>query len=93
MLKLVSTSQEHWYTVTNLGRKMEPPISPVGMNRVLTHLGYQTRYKDDKGRYTYTATEKGKPLSRVLDTGKKKGDGKMIQWLKWSDRMVGLIRA
>ena len=74
-----------FYTPTELGRQIG--VSGRAFNMLLAEAGLQAK----KGEHwAPLATAEG--FCRVLDTGKRHGDGSMIQQLKWSDGVLNLIQ-
>ena len=80
---LISESQERWYTPTELGKLHEPPLSAVKFNQLLAANGYQTKETGE-----WEVTSKGKPFSRLFDTGKKTNSGVAVTQLKWSKEIL-----
>lgn len=80
---LISESQERWYTPAELGKLLEPSLSAVKFNQLLAANGFQT-----KGTGEWEATVKGKPFSRLFDTGKKNSDGVAVTQLKWNKEVL-----
>ena len=74
-----------FYTPTELGRQIG--VSGRAFNMLLAEAGLQAK----KGEHwAPLATAEG--FCRVLDTGKRHGDGSMIQQVKWSDGVLSLIQ-
>lgn len=74
-----------FYTPTELGRQIG--VSGRAFNMLLAEAGLQAK----KGEHwAPLATAEG--FCRVLDTGKRHGDGSMIQQVKWSDGVLNLIQ-
>lgn len=82
-MHLISESQERWYTPTELGKLHEPPLSAVKFNQLLAANGYQTKETGE-----WEVTSKGKPFSRLFDTGKKTNSGVAVTHLKWSKEIL-----
>nr|DAS11335.1 MAG TPA: KilA-N domain [Caudoviricetes sp.] len=80
---LISESQERWYTPTELGKLHEPPLSAVKFNQLLAANGYQTKETGE-----WEVTTKGKPFSRLFDTGKNNSNGVAVTQLKWSKEIL-----
>jgi len=74
------------FTPTELGKKINPPISAVALNRKLVEAGLQYR---DGEHWMPTAIARGH--HRLLDTGKKHRDGAMVQQIKWHESVLKLI--
>lgn len=74
-----------FYTPTELGRQIG--VSGRAFNMLLAEAGLQAK----KGEHwAPLATAEG--FCRVLDTGKRHGDGSMIQQVKWSDGVLNMIQ-
>lgn len=74
-----------FYTPTELGRQIG--VSGRAFNMLLAEAGLQAK----KGEHwAPLATAEG--FCRVLDTGKRHGDGSMIQQVKWSDGVLNLTQ-
>lgn len=82
---LDSETQTLFFTPTELGERMG--ISGRKFNMLLAEAGLQAK----KGEHWCPmATAEG--FVRVLDTGKRHGDGTMIQQVKWSDAVLKLVK-
>ncbi len=75
-----------FYTPTELGQRIG--VSGRKFNLLLAEAGLQAKHGDKWA--PMTAAE---GLYRVLDTGKKHGDGTMVQQVKWADRLLSLVDA
>ena len=75
-----------FYTPTELGQRIG--VSGRKFNLLLAEAGLQAKHGDKWA--PMTAAE---GLYRVLDTGKKHGDGTMVQQVKWADRVLSLVDA
>ena len=82
---LDNPEQTLYFTPTELGSQIN--VSARAFNLLLAEAGLQHRI----GECWVPATTDEK-LFRVLDTGKKHGDGTMIQQIKWSDKVLPLLR-
>jgi hypothetical protein len=78
---LISESQEHWFTPTELGKEIG--MSAVKFNRELRDAGLQVRVGD-----TWQPTEQASGLFRVFDTGKANGIGLPVTQVKWSRKVI-----
>lgn len=74
---LPSPGNERMLTATEIGEHCEG-LSAIKANKKLEAGGFQVRVGDH-----WEPTEKGKPFSVLLDTGKQHGNGTPIQQLKW----------
>ncbi len=83
---LDNPDQVMFYTPTELG-KMFGGVSARQMNMLLADAGLQAK----KGEHwAPMATAEG--FCRILDTGKKHGDGAAVQQVKWAESVLTLIK-
>lgn len=80
---LISESQERWFTPTELGKLLEPPVSAKKFNLMLAGAGFQTKKTGE-----WEITMKGKPFARLFDTGKRNNDGVAVTQLKWNKEVL-----
>ena len=74
-----------FYTPTELGKQIG--ISAREFNMLLAEAGLQAK----KGEHwAPLATAEG--FCRILDTGKRHGDGSMVQQVKWADSVLTIIK-
>jgi len=79
-------------TVTDIGRALG--LSARDTNRTLIDHGYQTAFRDAKGRIVYEPTEKGRQHGgRMAATGKKHHNGTPVTQLVWSTATTEALRA
>lgn len=78
--------QEISLTPTQIGELLKTPVSARKVNILLESLDYQVKTGDQ-----WLPTEKGKPFSEVLDTGKKHSDGTPVKQLKWYQSIVACL--
>ncbi|WP_232823771.1 hypothetical protein [Salinicola sp. CPA57] len=65
----------------------------MAVNRALRDLGYQRQERDAKGKGYWVMTERGRAAGgRMMDTGKKHGDGVAVQQLKWPESVAEVLR-
>lgn len=83
---LLAEKQERWYTPTELGQMVNPPINPRNINLLLAAHDLQIKTGD-----LWTALEAGEEYSRLFDTGKRRGNGTPVLQLKWSGRVLDVI--
>jgi prophage antirepressor-like protein len=79
---LEAEKQEIYYTPTELGLMVG--VSGMRFNTMLAETGLQEK---SGGHWV----PQGKDYCRVLDTGKRHGDGTMIQQIKWSQAVLKII--
>ena len=74
-----------FFTPTELGKQIG--VSGRAFNMLLAEAGLQAK----KGEHwAPLATAEG--FCRIMDTGKRHGDGTMIQQVKWSDAVLTLVQ-
>lgn len=83
---MISDHSKKHYTVTEIGQKMNPPVSARALNIILCDLGLQS--KDSKG---YKSTAKGHNYSVTLDTQKKHTDGTLVTQLRWYESVISVL--
>ncbi|MCT8506163.1 Bro-N domain-containing protein [Chromohalobacter moromii] len=87
---LLSPVNERYMTPTELGLPFD--MSAVAVNRALRDLGYQRQERDGKGKAYWLMTERGREAGgRMMDTGKKHGDGTPVQQLKWPESVADVL--
>ena len=83
---LDNEEQTLYYTPTEIGEMMGG-ISARKVNLLLAEAGLQCK----KGEH-WTPMTAAEGFCRVLDTGKKHGDGTMVQQVKWAAGVLNLIK-
>jgi phage anti-repressor protein len=73
-----------FFTPTELGERMN--ISGRKFNMLLAEAGLQAK----KGEHWVPLTT-AEGFCRIMDTGKRHGDGTMIQQVKWADNVLALV--
>ncbi|WP_299259797.1 BRO family protein [uncultured Kushneria sp.] len=88
---LLSPINERFMTPTELG--VSHDMSGVAVNRVLRDLGYQRETRDGKGKLVWQLLDAGRSAGgRMMDTGKRHGDGSPVQQLKWPESLADVLR-
>lgn len=82
---LESEVQALFYTPTELGKRLG--LSARVVNTLLAGVGMQARYGDH-----WQPLPAAEGFCRVMDTGKRHGDGTMIQQVKWSDAVLPMLQ-
>ncbi len=77
-------------TVTELGKRLN--LSARRTNALLELVGFQTSYRDQKGRLCWKLTEAGKKYGVYLGTGKKQANGEPIRQIKWYSETVNQLK-
>lgn len=78
-IELATPDQIQYLTPTELGKTLTPTLSAQRVNKLLATHGLQTAV----GR-AWVITDEGLKYARVLDTGKARSDGTMVQQVKWA---------
>lgn len=90
-IELINEKQERFFTPTELGELAEAyhgrVLSARAINGLLEMSGLQESVRA-KGRQVWMPTERGKRFSVMLDTGKRRSNGAMIQQLKWYESVL-----
>lgn len=87
---LLTPGNVQYLTPTELGRDYD--MSAIAVNRALRDLGYQVQRQDAKGKNVWHLTDKGRDAgARLMDTGKKHGDGTAVQQVKWPESVGRLL--
>jgi len=81
---LEAEKQEIYYTPTALGAQIG--ASAMRFNALLSIAGLQEK----RGTHWEVLPE-GKKYARILDTGKKHGNGTMVQQIKWSNATLDIV--
>ncbi|QTP60909.1 hypothetical protein HNO53_20650 [Billgrantia antri] len=88
---LLSPVNERYLTPTELG--LPHDMSAIAVNRALRDLGYQRQQQDGRGRNHWILTDAGRKAGgRMMDTGKRHGDGSPVQQLKWPESVGEALR-
>ncbi|GHB30678.1 BRO-N domain-containing protein [Salinicola rhizosphaerae] len=88
---LLSPVNERYLTPTDLGLPFD--MSGKAVNLLLRDLGYQRQERDAKGKGYWVLTDRGRDAGgRMMDTGKKHGDGTPVQQLKWPESVAEVLR-
>lgn len=82
-IELVKEAQVLNLTPTQIGKELNPPLSAVATNKLLSSLGFQEKLHDQ-----WVPTAKGKGFAIFLDMGKKHSDGTPITQLKWLSTLI-----
>ncbi|KAF0110253.1 MAG: antirepressor [Rhodospirillaceae bacterium] len=85
---LLAPQQEAHLTVTDIGKRLDPPSSAIAVNALLAERDFQTGRRDAHGRTYWEPTKKGRPYAVWLDTGKTHGDGTLVRQLRWTANIV-----
>lgn len=89
---LPAPEQDRLLTPSEIGVRLGGK-SAIWVNQRLAELGYQIGHKDKKGRPYWEPTEKGLEFARLMDTGKRHGDGTPVQQLKWRVSVLDAVNS
>lgn len=79
-----SQQQVLFFTPTELGKNIG--VSGRGMNMLLAEAGLQAKHGEH-----WTPLPAAEGFCRIMDTGKRHGDGTMIQQVKWAEGVLSLV--
>lgn len=82
---LESEQQVIFHTPTDLGKRIG--VSGRGMNMLLAEAGLQAKHGEH-----WTPLPAAEGFCRIMDTGKRHGDGTMVQQVKWADAVLELVQ-
>lgn len=91
-IELKSPDNEALLIATEIGKKLDPPISAKNVNLHLAAMGFQERVEYRTGKFEWRLTEKGKAYGSYLDTGKVHSNGTPIQQIKWKESIIPLMQ-
>lgn len=90
--RLRSENDEANVNATTIGQLLGG-MRPQAVNLALLRHGYQTQFRDAKGRLQYEPTEKGKEAGgRMMDTSKRHQNGTPVKQLMWTSGIVDRLR-
>ena len=85
------TNKEEFLTVTEVGKRLN--LSARRTNSLLELAGFQTSYRDKKGRLCWELTEKGKNYAIYVYTSQKQTNANSEKKIKWSSEIVHQLKA
>ena len=88
-IQLKAPMQTNMLTPTEIGAMLAPHMSAKAVNRVLEAQGLQYRLPNGKWEPTELADEYGYVL---IDTNKRHSDGTPVTQLKWSTKVLDIVR-
>nr|NNM90120.1 hypothetical protein [Bacilli bacterium] len=80
------------YTPTDIGKRLDPPLSAVKVNALLETLGFQVRTVEKE----WTLTEKGQPYARLMPVQinhATRGVETTKYMIRWKESIISLLRA
>ncbi|QZA80260.1 hypothetical protein [Deefgea piscis] len=80
-----SPNNTQFFTPTELGKRIN--VSGRQFNLLLAEAGLQAKKGED-----WSTLPAAEGFCRVLDTGKRHGDGAMIQQIKWAENVIALLK-
>ncbi len=83
-------NKDELLTVTELGKKLN--LSARRTNSLLELAGFQSFYRDDKGRLHWTLTKVGRNYATYLDTGRKQTNSNSVRQIKWYGEVVNQLK-
>ena len=83
-------NKDELLTVTELGKKLN--LSARRTNSLLELAGFQSFYRDDKGRLHWTLTKVGRNYATYLDTGRKQTNSNSVRQIKWYSEVVNQLK-
>lgn len=87
---LLAPVQDQVIIVSDIAAQLGIGVRDV--NPLLIAAGFQTPFRDHKGRLGYVLTDEGKRYGSYFDTGKKHGDGTPVKQIKWYTSVVDVLR-
>lgn len=92
MKHLPAPAQDAAMTPTTIGQQLGG-MSSQSVNQALSRHGYQTFFRDAKGKLVYEPTEKGRAAGgEMKDTGKRHGNGTPVTQLMWTSATLRALR-
>lgn len=82
---LESEQQVLFFTPTELGLRMD--VSARKFNMLLAEAGLQAKKGD-----VWMPLAAAESFCRIMDTGKRHGDGTMVQQIKWAENVLELVK-
>lgn len=84
---LETPNKQALLTPTEIGRRFEPAITPIVVNRLLEEMGLQCKEPKPIKGYSWRPTEKGEVYGTYVEDTKKYCDG-TVQYWKWYESVV-----
>ena len=91
-IELKSPDNEALLIATEIGKRLDPPVSAKQVNFLLADMKLQEKVEYRTGKFEWRLTEKGKAYGTYLDTGKVHSNGTPIQQIKWKESVISLIQ-
>ena len=84
---LETPNKQALLTPTEIGRRFEPAITPIVVNRLLEEMGLQCKEPKPIKGYSWRPTEKGEVYGTYVEDTKKYCDG-TVQYWKWYESVI-----
>ena len=91
-IELKSPDNEALLIATEIGKRLDPPVSAKQVNLLLANMKLQEKVEYRAGKFEWRLTEKGKAYGSYLDTGKVHSNGTPIQQIKWKESILPLVQ-
>lgn len=91
-IELKSPDNEALLIATEIGKRLNPPVSAKQVNLLLANMKLQEKVEYRAGKFEWRLTEKGKAYGSYLDTGKVHSNGTPIQQIKWKESILPLVQ-
>lgn len=91
-VELKSPDNEALLIATEIGKRLNPPVSAKQVNLLLANMKLQEKVEYRAGKFEWRLTEKGKAYGSYLDTGKTHSNGTPIQQIKWKESILPLVQ-
>lgn len=91
-IELKSPDNEALLIATEIGKRLNPPVSAKQVNLLLANMKLQEKVEYRAGKFEWRLTDRGKAYGSYLDTGKTHSNGTPIQQIKWKESILPLVQ-
>lgn len=91
-VELKSPDNEALLIATEIGKRLNPPVSAKQVNLLLANMKLQEKVEYRAGKFEWRLTDRGKAYGSYLDTGKVHSNGTPIQQIKWKESILPLVQ-
>ena len=91
-IELKSPDNEALLIATEIGKRLDPPVSAKQVNLLLANMKLQEKVEYRAGKFEWRLTDRGKAYGSYLDTGKVNSNGTPIQQIKWKESILPLVQ-
>ena len=91
-IELKSPDNEALLIATEIGKRLDPPVSAKQVNLLLANMKLQEKVEYRAGKFEWRLTDRGKAYGSYLDTGKVHSNGTPIQQIKWKESILPLVQ-